>query len=210
MIGIINMQTNNIQCFIKILIKLKYNYVVINSYNDYNSNIDKLIIPGIGNYSSCMDYINKNKLKDIIIEHLYNKKKIMGICIGMQIFTTFGEEGGIIEGLNIFKDSMTGILKTDLTLPHIGWNNLLIQNTHDNIFKNVNTKSDFYFVHSYNVVFDNNENKLDIDILATTKFGEDCEFISIIKNENVLGIQFHPEKSGPNGIQLIKNFLEWI
>lgn len=209
MIGIINMQTNNIQCFIKILTKLKYNYIVINSYNEYNSNIEKLIIPGIGNYASCMDYIIKNKLEKVIKEHVYNNKKILGICIGLQIFTTFGEEGGTIDGLNIFEKSTTKLLKTNLTLPHIGWNSLILKNCDDEIFKNVNTKSDFYFVHSYNVVFDNNSNKLDIDILATTKFGKDCEFISIIKNTNVLGIQFHPEKSGPNGIQLIKNFLEW-
>jgi len=204
MIGIINMQTNNINCFVKILKRLKYQYKVINSYEDYNNDIIKLIIPGIGNYKSSSDYIKKTGIDKIIKEHNMLNKKIMGICIGMQILTTYGDESGYSEGLNIFENTKTEKLKTNTILPHIGWNSIkLLKPDYDNLFNDINLRSDFYFVHSYNVVCENN------NLIMATTYYEDIEFISIIKTENILAVQFHPEKSGVNGIKLIENFLKW-
>jgi glutamine amidotransferase len=204
MIGIINMQTNNINCFIKILKKLNFQYKVINKEIDYDNNITKLIIPGIGNYKECMEYIINNNIDKVIINHINSNKKILSICIGMQILSSYGEESGLINGLNIFKNTKTEKLKTNNILPHIGWNSInILCKDNDNLFNNINLNSDFYFVHSYNVIC--NEKNI---IFATTKYG-DNEFISIIKNENILAVQFHPEKSGKNGIKLIENFLKW-
>ena len=204
MIGIINMHTNNINCFIKILNKFKLKYKIINSYNDYDSSIKKIIIPGIGNYKSCMEYIRNNRIDQIIIEHIKSKRKILAICIGMQILSSYGEESGLTTGLDIFKNTHTVKLETDKILPHIGWNSIkIINKDNDNIFNNINFNSDFYFVHSYNIICENRD-----IIFATTKYGN-REFISIIKDDNILALQFHPEKSGPNGIKLIENFLKW-
>ena len=201
MIGIINMNTNNIKCFTKIFKRLKKNYIIINKFDDYNDNIIKLIIPGIGNYASCMNFIRSNNIDKVIYKHLENNKKIMGICIGMQILTSNGTEGGITDGLDIFKDTNTDKMKSNNILPNIGWNKLNILNKNDPIYNNINLNADFYFVHSY-IVKSNNNNI----ISATSEYG-DCTFISILKNENIFATQFHPEKSGPNGIKLIENFL---
>lgn len=204
MIGLINMQTNNINCFIKILKKLNYKYKIINTISDYDDKIIKLIIPGIGNYKECMEYIKNNNIDKLIYEHINLNKKILGICIGMQILSSYGEESELTNGLDIFKNTKTEKLKTDLILPHIGWNSIKIINNNDNnLFNNINLNSDFYFVHSYNVICDNKD-----IIFSTTKYGNN-EFISIIKNDNILALQFHPEKSGKNGIKLIENFLKW-
>ena len=201
MIGIINMNTNNIKCFTKIFKRLKKNYTIINKFEDYNDNITKLIIPGIGNYASCMNFIRSNNIDKVIYKHLENNKKIMGICIGMQIFSSTGTEGGLTNGLDLFKDTNTDTMKSNNILPNIGWNKLNILNKNDPIYNNINLNADFYFVHSYIVKSDN------INIISATSDYGDCTFISILKNENIFATQFHPEKSGPNGIKLIENFL---
>jgi glutamine amidotransferase len=201
MIGIINMHTNNINCFIKILNRLKKKYIVINKYEDYNENIEKLIIPGIGSYNSCVNYIINNNIHEVIYKHLKQNKQIMGICIGMQILTSTGIEGGETNGLDILKNTNVDIITTDYILPHIGWSKINVMNKNDPIFKNVNVDADFYFVHSYNVISKNKD-----IVSATSNYGK-CEFISIIKTETIFATQFHPEKSGPNGIKLIENFV---
>lgn len=204
MIGIINMQTNNINCFIKILKKLNYKYKIINTIKDYDDEIIKLIIPGIGNYKECIEYIKINNIDKVIHQHIALNKKILGICIGMQILSSYGEETEVTKGLDIFKNTKTEKLKTNLILPHIGWNSIkILNNDYDNLFNNVDLNSDFYFVHSYNVICDNKD-----IIFSTTKYGN-TDFISIIKNDNIFALQFHPEKSGKNGIKLIENFLKW-
>ncbi len=202
MIGIINMKTNNINCFTKILKRFNKNFIIIESEKDYTDSIEKIIIPGIGNYNFCMKYIINNGLDKIIYNHLNKNKKIMGICIGMQIFTSFGEEGGIINGLDIIKETRTELLKTNKILPNIGWCNVEF-NFEDDIVKGINKKSDFYFVHSYNVLCN------DESIILGESYYGDKKFISILKTDKILALQFHPEKSGSNGIKLIQNFLEW-
>ena len=201
MIGIINMNTNNINCFLKIFKKLKKKYIIINSFDDYNENIDKLLIPGIGNYASCINFIKEQKIDKVIYTHLDNNKKIMGICIGMQILTSIGEEGGLTNGLDILKNTKTIKMETDKILPNIGWHNIDIINDNDPIYKNINKNADFYFVHSYIIETENKDM-----ISAFSNYGNTI-FPAIIKYDNIFTTQFHPEKSGPNGIKLIENFL---
>ena len=203
------MKTNNINCFIKILKKNNFKFIIIKSYDDYKSNfnlIDKIIIPGIGSFNLTMNYLINTSLDKVILEHNENKKKILAICIGMQILTEFGDEGGLIKGLGIIKNSKTEKLKTNLILPNIGWNNNIFckENNKEYIINDINLNADFYFVHSYNVILEEN----DSNIFAYSYYGN-SKFISIIKNDNIIATQFHPEKSGLNGIKLIKNFLNW-
>jgi len=230
-VGIINMNTNNINCFIKILKRLGYDYKVITCYNDYDESkleINKLIIPGIGNYKYAMDYLIENNTNRVIKEHLEANKKVLAICIGMQILTSFGMEGSIsdtaiINGLDIINNTITIKLECDDILPHIGWNtiNLTSSNNYsDKFFNGIDVEnSDYYFVHSYVVNFDKDKDKdavkdtykdtyKDKLIIGKSHYGNK-EFISLIKTDNILALQFHPEKSGQNGIKLISRFLEW-
>ena len=175
MIGIINMNTNNINCFIKILKNLGFKHQVINCLNDYNDNIRSLIIPGIGTYKNCITYMKDTGLDICIREHINKKKKILGICIGMQILTDYGDEGGLSPGFGYFKGFNVTLLKTDQILPHIGWSNLSFMKT-DSLFNDIDLKCDFYFVHSYNVIStlldDNNV------ILANSNYGN-TTFIAV-------------------------------
>ena len=207
MIGIIDMETNNINCFIKICKKYNYNYKIIKQYDDYNHEINKLIIPGIGNYNNCMKYLKNKNLDKIIKLHYDNNKKILGICIGMQIFTEYGTEDGITTGLNILPESKTELLNTKHLLPNIGWLNIYSKDNYKDIcFENINLNYDFYFVHSYTVNFINIDyNKYKIYYSEY----HDLKFIAAITTDNLLLTQFHPEKSGLNGVNLIKNFLLW-
>ena len=140
----------------------------------------------------------------------------------MQILTSFGIEGSIsdtalINGLDIINDTTTIKLECDDILPHIGWNTINIEKNHnssDTFFDGIDVEnSDYYFVHSYVVNFDKNKDAVkdtykDKLIIGKSHYGNK-EFISLMKTDNILALQFHPEKSGQNGIKLISRFLEW-
>jgi imidazoleglycerol phosphate synthase glutamine amidotransferase subunit HisH len=238
MIGIIDMNTNNINCFVKLMKRFTCKYKIIREYNDYNTlEINKLIIPGIGNYKYTMEYIKQKQLDKVIKQHNNNGKQILSVCIGMQILTEYGTEScneecneecknKICYGLNILGNTKTDILECDDILPHIGWNNINIIGYEtekgfcnidlnnnlfyyvSNMFKNVDIKNvDFYFVHSYVVESKNNYKISDKWIIGKSIYGNK-EFIAFICTENILALQFHPEKSGIAGIRIIENFVK--
>ena len=159
-----------------------------------------LILPGVGSFEYSMNKI-KEKIPIRILENevLTKKKFFMGICVGMQVLANYGYENGKFKGLGWIKGEVKKLQVNNLSLPHIGWNNFDILKD-DKIFSDLNDIRDFYFLHSYSV---NVENKN--DIIATTVYGN--KFSSIIKKNNIYGIQFHPEKSQKAGMILVKNFL---
>lgn len=163
---------------------------------------DKLILPGVGAFDETMKMLNKNGLKEFLNERVLNYKiPIIGVCVGMQILGNYSEEGtqqgfGWISGS--VKKIDTALLKEKPYIPHLGWNSVSIKKD-IGLFSEINTDRGFYFLHSY--YFDCERNQ---DILATTQYGR--EFACGINHENVFGVQFHPEKSHGNGIQLFKNF----
>lgn len=203
MIGIIDMKTNNINCFIKIVKKSNIEYKIIRTFSDYDEKIEKIIIPGIGSYNNTIKYLISSELDKVIIKHNEDKKKILAVCIGMQILTEYGDEGGKINGLGLFKKTYTEKMNSDYILPNIGWNNIILKDRDNILMDGIPDDSDFYFVHSYNV------KSLDEGIIYAKSYYGKTEFISILKSDNILATQFHPEKSGPNGIKLIKNFFKW-
>ena len=164
---------------------------------------DKIILPGVGHFDKAMQNIASLGLKDIIIKKaLIDKTPMLGICLGMQIMGNQSEEG-IEKGLGIIdadfkKFSFLPDLK--LKIPHMGWNTIET-NKESRIFKDMPAASRFYFVHSFHAVCNNER-----DILTTTSYG--YNFSSSFANENILGVQFHPEKSHQFGMQLLKNFIE--
>lgn len=164
-------------------------------------NADKYLLPGVGSFDHGITSLRNAPFFDVLEnEVLKNRKPIIGICLGMQLLTNSSEEGQE-KGLG-WIDAET--LKFDLTdkslsIPHMGWNNIYPK-SQDTIFRDLEDNR-FYFVHSFHVVCNSEEN-----VLATTNYGQ--EFTCSINRENVYGVQFHPEKSHKYGMQLLKNFGE--
>ncbi|QCI24761.1 imidazole glycerol phosphate synthase subunit HisH [Buchnera aphidicola (Rhopalosiphum padi)] len=156
----------------------------------------KVILPGVGTASTAMKKLNK---KNLITTLKQLTQPILGICLGMQIFSQFSEECQGVKTIGIFKNCFTYLLKSsNLPLPHMGWNHIVFNHVHP-LFKNIEKKQRFYFVHSYFI-------PLNKYTLATTTY--DISFSSVMQKNNFFGVQFHPEKSGDAGSQLLKNFLE--
>ena len=161
---------------------------------------DKLILPGVGTYKQAMQRLRQQEFKDEILEYAQNKY-VLGICLGMQILSDIGYEEGETNGLGLIRGQVTKMPEVDgFQLPHIGWNEI-VQTQSSSLFNLIKSKSDFYFVHSYRFATS------DDYILAKAFHGS--EFAAIVRNENsnVFGIQFHPEKSQKNGLNILKNFI---
>ena len=165
---------------------------------------DKLILPGIGAFDTGMKNLAQEGLIDVLNKKVIGERTpILGICLGMQLLTKSSEEG-TLPGLG-WIDAQTVQFKFDannniLKVPHMGWNTTHL-NKESPLFNEMFAESRFYFVHSYHVVC-NNEH----DILTTTHHG--YEFASSIQKDNIMGVQFHPEKSHKFGMNLLENFLE--
>ncbi len=165
------------------------------------NNADKIILPGQGSFKIGVNNLKKYSLFDLIISKALNDNTpILGICLGMQVLATMGFENGKENGLNLIPGNIEKMKETKLKLPHIGWNEIEISKESP-ILKDIKNQTDFYFVHSYKFVCEDND-----DILTTTKY-EDT-FVSSVCKKNIFGVQFHPEKSLTAGLQLIKNFID--
>tara|TARA_B110000037_G_C17086434_1_gene492140 strand:+ start:925 stop:1542 length:618 start_codon:yes stop_codon:yes gene_type:complete len=164
------------------------------------NNADKIILPGQGSFKIGVNNLKEYGIFDLLrSKALKDNTPILGICLGMQILATVGFENGQEDGLNLIPGSVKKMKETKLKLPHIGWNEVKISKKNP-IFKDIKDQTDFYFVHSYRFICEDNN-----DILTTTKY-EDT-FISSVCKKNIFGVQFHPEKSLVAGLQLIKNFI---
>ena len=181
-------------------INLQADVVISSSPNDVLDS-SHVVLPGQGAFKSCIDGLKGisgmiNALEKTVLE---NKKPFLGICVGMQLLAEFGYENGKHQGLGWIKGSIKKIKTNNLKLPHMGWNNIEIVNDFHEM-KFYQAIKDFYFVHSYFFDCYNKEN-----IIGLTEYG--INFPSIIGKENIYGVQFHPEKSSAQGLELIKNFI---
>lgn len=199
-ICIVDANSGNKKSVYNLIKYLNYDVIVSRSPEDITK-ASHLILPGVGSYSEMMSKLKKYNLIDILSnEVLIKKKPFLGICVGMQVLSTFGYEFEKSTGLN-WIEGIVRKLKTDsLKLPHIGWNTILTQKK-DKILNEINENSNFYFLHSY--VF---EPKIINSIVAKTSYGE--SFPCIINSDNIWGFQFHPEKSQIAGQLILKNFLK--
>ncbi len=166
---------------------------------------DALILPGVGAFRDAIDILNKTGLGSIVKEEAENGKKILGICLGMQLLFDKSYEYGEYKGLGLINGNIVS-MKDDLKnkklkVPHMGWNSLeFLKN--DKILKYINEGEYVYYVHSYYA-----ENCND-SVIACSDY--DIKIPGIVKNNNIYGIQFHPEKSGKTGLNILKAFGEMI
>jgi glutamine amidotransferase len=197
---IVDANSGNKKSVYNLIKYLNYDVIVSRFLKDI-TNATHLILPGVGSYSEMMSKLKKYNLIDILSnEVLIKKKPFLGICVGMQVLSTFGYEFEKSAGLN-WIEGIVRKLKTDkLKLPHIGWNNILIQKK-DRILDEIDKNYNFYFLHSY--MF---EPKIINTIVAKANYGE--TFPCIINSDNIWGFQFHPEKSQVPGQLILKNFLK--
>ena len=158
---------------------------------------DKLVLPGVGAFGDCMKNLEATDLIPIILEQINNKKPLLGICVGLQILFEGSEESPNSKGLGVFKGMVRRINAPQLKIPHMGWNSV---STHNILFEGLNENPYFYFVHSYHAVPEDRSL-----ITATTEYGE--TLTAAVARDNIYATQFHPEKSGDVGLQLLKNFV---
>jgi imidazole glycerol-phosphate synthase subunit HisH len=198
-IVIIDCGIENIGSVYKALNEVGDNVKVSTSVSDIEE-ADKIILPGIGYFSEAMRYLTKNNLDTVIKnEVLNNNKKILGICLGMQLFSLSSEEGNC-EGLGLLNATTKKFIPNKIKVPHIGWNTIT-KTADSKLLKNIEQDELFYFNHSYYVTANRNDGET-----ATTNYG--INFCSVLEHKNIFGVQFHPEKSHNAGLKIIKNFIE--
>ena len=198
---VLDYKTGNVDSVIKMINMLGYD-AIFSSKKDAFDKVNKIILPGQGSYNHAMQELKK----DNILQNLQKKISgenihVLGICLGMQILSTIGVENTKTNGLDLIKGEVRIMNNSPNKLPHIGWNTVKFLDAKEKLFEDIQNEKDFYFIHSYYFFCKNKKN-----IIATTKYNE--EFPSIVKNENIYGVQFHPEKSLKNGIKLFDNFLK--
>lgn len=201
MIGILNIGLGNVQSVYNAIYENGFDPIFVDQ-PEMLIDLSHFILPGVGNYNAVTKKLNQLGFISAIDKLLARGTPTLGICLGMQLLATKGIEGGEINGLNAIKATVPKIKpKNNLRVPHVGWNEVNIKQTHP-LFNEIKDQRDFYFVHSYHMKCSEPDN-----IIATTNYGD--EFVCAVAKNNAVGVQFHPEKSQKNGMQLLENFCEW-
>ncbi|MCZ8145927.1 imidazole glycerol phosphate synthase subunit HisH [Flavobacterium sp.] len=190
MITLLDYQAGNLHSLQNAIERLGYS-VQCSSNPEQLCQAEKVIVPGVGHAAPAMAFLKENGLDRVIRELTC---PVLGICLGMQLLTEFTEEGQVI-GLGVF-DVAVKKLSGHLKIPHMGWNNVHYKPS--KLFEGIPQEADFYFVHSYAAT-------LGESTLATCEYG--ASFSVALAKNNFYGVQFHPEKSGKWGQQLLQNFL---
>jgi glutamine amidotransferase len=185
----------NLYSLSQALLRLEHEYVITDDIETIRK-ADKMILPGVGAFGDAMEELHKRGLDKVIAAEAIAGKPLLGICLGMQLLFTSSDEHGYYSGLNLLAGHIQR-LEVDLPIPHMGWNWVKFRHPHP-LFGSLE-EGHVYFVHSYHVNAKNDE-----DIIATTDYQD--EITAIVARKNIIGMQFHPEKSGPLGIQLLHQF----
>lgn len=201
MIAIIDYGSGNIAAIANIYKKLKIPHLITGDLRELES-AERYILPGVGAFDATMRYLNKSGMVGLLNEQVWGKKKkVLGICVGMQILADSSEEG-VLPGLGWIPGRVRKIDETTLSrapkLPHMGWNAVKPGNGAQ-LFESVDTARGFYFLHSYYCEAANAA-----DVSATVEYGK--ALTCAVAHENVFGMQFHPEKSHSNGVAVFRNF----
>lgn len=198
-VGVIDYSVNNINSIVKFLEQLEIDYKVINNSKDI-LNFGFIILPGVGSFNQGIKNLSIGKFDVEISKHVKLGNYLMGICLGMQLLFQESEEYLGISGLNLIPGSCYKIPNLGVKVPHIGWNEIIINNHSKLLSKNLDKNFLAYFVHSYFT-----KPKDESIITSMTMHG--LKFCSSIEYENIFGFQFHPEKSFDFGVDIFKSFM---
>ena len=200
MIGIIDYDAGNIRSVEKALSYLGEKTVVSRD-PDILKSVDKVILPGVGSFGQAMENLHRYELVPVIRDMIEDGKPFLGICLGLQLLFESSEESPGAEGLGILKGKILKIPSSPgLKIPHMGWNSLQLRNN-GRLFRNIPQDTYVYFVHSYYLQAQEPE-----IVKAVTGYG--TEIHASVEKDNVFACQFHPEKSGKYGLEILKNFAE--
>lgn len=203
MLTIIDYGVGNLTSIKNMLKRIGVQSIIANS-REAIEDAEKLILPGVGHFSYGMEQLHKSGLIPVLNKRvLEDKVPILGICLGVQLLTKGSEEGnasglGWIDGFTIAFDRNK--LDTNQKIPHMGWSNVS-NYCLSKLFTNIPSEPRFYFVHSYHLQLNNKK-----DELVTANYG--YQFAAGIEHENILGVQFHPEKSHKFGMKILENFVQ--
>ena len=200
-IVIVDYGMGNLKSIVSALNYLGVVEVLISSEYDILKSAEKIILPGVGSFGKAISEIKKKHidiyLSDIVLE---NKKPLLGICLGMQLLGKSSTEDGINNGLGFVNGEVLKFDNSLVKVPHVGFNQVQIDNTLKLYSGFSEGKADFYFTHSYRMICDFNINQ------CYCNYQDD--FVASFEFENIAGTQFHPELSQFNGLKLFKNFIE--
>lgn len=200
-IGIVDIGLGNIGSLKGALFSQGWDVELISSKQQLSS-VSHLILPGVGAFGEAVLRLHASGLFDPICLHAKEGRPLLGICLGMQLLATSSSELGMHKGLNIIPGDISLLNPApEIRVPHVGWNDVQFTTNHP-LFEGTKVGSDFYFVHSYYFRPKDTSN-----ILGETDYG--IKFASAVSNKNVVGLQFHPEKSQRNGVKILDNFCLW-
>ena len=197
MIGIIDYGMGNLRSVYNAFLSIDAPVKLVSHPSEFDG-LSHLVIPGVGAFSQAMLNLHSQGLVNPIQDFIKTGNPVLGICLGMQLLATNGYEPSKTEGLNIIQGEVIKFGVINQRIPHVGWNSIELTQTHY-LFEGVKKIVDFYFVHSYFFNAKNNDN-----ILAYCNYG--MNFPAVVHRNNVVGIQFHPEKSQKNGLKILENF----
>lgn len=200
MIAIIDYGVGNLKSVYKSLVSLGFEALITSDINEIN-NSRAMILPGVGAFKDAMENLKKSGLIDCIKENITIGKPTLGICLGMQLLYEKSYEDGEHNGLGILKGEIVRF-EEGLKIPHMGWNSL-IKGIEDKMSEGINEGEYVYFVHSYYLKPENNN-----EVLFWSNYGVNVP--AVVRQDNIIGMQFHPEKSADVGMRLLKNFGELI
>ena len=206
MIAIIDYEAGNLTSVARAISYIGYENIVTSDFKTI-SEAERVIFPGVGSAGSAMESLKKLGLDSLLKDLFDSGKPIMGICLGTQIILKHSEEQdtdcvGLVDGnVPLFNADMRDNDGSLLKIPHMGWNHVGLKKEHP-VLKGLSKEDEFYFVHSYYP-----RPVSDDFIIGTTFYG--VEFASVIGYKNLVATQFHPEKSGEAGLNILKNFCEW-
>ncbi len=204
-VAIINYGSGNTFSVSNALHKIQIKNEIITNPSEINK-FSTLILPGVGNFKACIKKFKEKNFFNYTMKHVSEGKQIIGICVGMQMLFEYSEEDGRTEGMSLLEGKVTLLKKSQsnsnykLRLPNIGWSTIKVTDKKNNYFKSIRNL-EFYFAHSYACKL--KDKKFQI---ATNTYGNQ-KYVCMVKNHNIIGIQFHPEKSGESGLKLLKNIL---
>lgn len=196
MIAIADYGIGNLRSVQKAFNKLGYDAIITGDKAIIES-ASHVVLPGVGAFADAINLLKTSGLDKVIIAQAKKGKPILGICLGMQLLFESSSESGVHDGLGLIKGKITRF-NIDLKVPQVGWNSVKVAKP-SKILNNVDGEY-FYFVHSFCAAEINEET------CGITDYS--VEFTSAVENENIFGVQFHPEKSGESGLKILKNFAE--